>query len=505
MEDIFELSKFDEYKEDNRREVKAAEGGLPQSLWDTYSSMANTYGGVIICGVRERQNGTWYTTGMKDASKLKRNFWNQANDQKKVSINLLHESAVSTYEVGEDVILVIEVPMADRETKPVYINGDMFRGTFKRTAEGDYHCTAEEVKAMLRDQAKIGSDMKVLEDEEISDFDPDSIRLYRLRYAARRPNSAWDKLPDDQFLVQIGAASDKTQDGRIHPTAAGLLMFGQEYRITPQFPEYFLDYREKLDPRIRWTDRVQTQSGDFSGNVFDFFNLVYPKITADFKKPFMTEGLYRIEETPKHLAVREAIANCLVNADYFQRWSVVIERYPDRIVLSNPGTIIPGKKQMLRGGISEPRNRNLFKMFNLIGIGEHAGSGVPDIFDVWESEGLETPTVEEQFGAGLPDRTTLTLPLINKMKDLSEMKQDFLPQSPEKSPEKSPETKANEIDARKEAVLSLIMENPSLSKSKIARKLGISDRQVRTVLDYLKAEGKIHYEGTSRGGRWVID
>ena len=144
-------------------------------------------------------------------------------------------------------------------------------------------------------------------------------------------------------------------------------MFGQEYRITPQFPEYFLDYREKLDPRIRWTDRVQTQSGDFSGNVFDFFNLVYPKVTADFKKPFMTEGPYRIEETPKHLAVREAIANCLVNADYFQRWSVVIERYPDRIVLSNPGTIIPGKKQMLKGGISEPRNRNLFKMF----IGGH--------------------------------------------------------------------------------------------------------------------------------------
>ena len=94
------------------------------------------------------------------------------------------------------------------------------------------------------------------------------------------------------------------------------------------------------------------------------------------------------EDNRREVKAAEAIANCLVNADYFQRWSVVIERYPDRIVLSNPGTIIPGKKQMLRGGISEPRNRNLFKMFNLIGIGEHAGSGVPDIFDVWESEGL---------------------------------------------------------------------------------------------------------------------
>lgn len=193
VDDEFELSKFDEYKEDNRREVKAAEGGLPQSLWDTYSSMANTYGGVIICGVRERRDGTWFTTGMKDASKLERNFWNQANDQKKVSINLIRESDVGIYQVGDDVIFVAKVPMANRETKPVFINGDMFRGTFTRNAEGDYHCTPEEVKAMLRDQASTSPDMKVLEDEEISDFDSRSVRLYRLRYEARRPNSCLGK------------------------------------------------------------------------------------------------------------------------------------------------------------------------------------------------------------------------------------------------------------------------------------------------------------------------
>lgn len=43
MKDIFDLSQFDEYKEDNRREVKKAEGGLPVSLWDTYSSFANIF------------------------------------------------------------------------------------------------------------------------------------------------------------------------------------------------------------------------------------------------------------------------------------------------------------------------------------------------------------------------------------------------------------------------------------------------------------------------------
>ena len=59
--------------------------------------------------LRERKDGTWFTTGMKDASKLEKNFWNQANDQSKVSINLLRESDVRIYELGDDVILVIKI------------------------------------------------------------------------------------------------------------------------------------------------------------------------------------------------------------------------------------------------------------------------------------------------------------------------------------------------------------------------------------------------------------
>ena len=41
-----------------------------------------------------------------------------------------------------------------------------------------------------------------------------------------------------------------------------MLMFGEEYNIVRHFPEYFLDYREMLDPAIRWTDRLQSSSGN---------------------------------------------------------------------------------------------------------------------------------------------------------------------------------------------------------------------------------------------------
>ena len=107
MSDLFDLSNFDKYKEDNCREVKKAEGGLPIALWESYSSFANSNGGVIILGVGERQDGTWYTTGLKNADKLKRNFWNTIHDTKKVSINLLSDKNVESYEVNGDTILVI--------------------------------------------------------------------------------------------------------------------------------------------------------------------------------------------------------------------------------------------------------------------------------------------------------------------------------------------------------------------------------------------------------------
>lgn len=228
---------------------------------------------------------------------------------------------------------------------------------------------------------------------------------------------------------------------------------------------------------------------------------VSAKLVLDLKRPFKLVDMARVDETPLHESVREALVNCLVNADYYEPRGVVIDKYPDKITLRNPGTAIVGKAQMLRGGESEPRNSVIMKMFNLIGFGERAGSGVPDIFTTWQQAGYVEPNVEEIFGSGEPNRTIVTLPLVGKEEKFIGGRKE---KQPRKQPRKQPE-KQKEIEARIKAALQLIREDSSVTRFIIMEKLNITEAQARTVIDTLKNRGIIHHEGSNKNGRWIID
>ena len=477
----FDPKQFDTYREDNRLEAKAANGGLPGTLWDTYSSFANSYGGCIICGAVERKDGSWKTTGLKDLPKLKKNFWDTIHNKTKVSRCLLSEADVDEYEISGDVVLVIRVPRATRLQKPIYLNNDVFGQTFRRDHEGDYKCTEAEVKAMIRDASEESPDERAL-DRKI-DFDMDTIHAYRTRYNIRHEGSAWSELSDEDFLIQIGAIDDEGE--KLRPTAAGLLMFGKERRITKEYPEYFLDYQEHMSSDIRWTDRIYSQEPEWSGNVFDFYSRVSAKLVLDLKKPFKLVDQVRVDNTPVHDAVREALVNCLVNTDFYQPWNVVIEKYPDRIVMANPGTIITGKKQMLKGGISQPRNKGLFKMFNLIGLGEHAGSGVPDIYHAWKEAGLDEPMVVEKFGEGEPDRTILTLPLTLSTASAN-----------------SPIRQSADSADRHMQILNAMEFGKEYSSAEVGELVGLKPSRTRQLLKELVDMGKITSTGSTNGKRY---
>ena len=72
---MIDFSKIEQYRENNRIEAKKALGGLPKSIWETYSAFANTHGGIILLGVEELADKSFRTVDLPDPEKLIKEFW----------------------------------------------------------------------------------------------------------------------------------------------------------------------------------------------------------------------------------------------------------------------------------------------------------------------------------------------------------------------------------------------------------------------------------------------
>lgn len=149
------LSALNKYKENKRIEAKQATGGLPRSIWETYSAFANTAGGVILLGVLEdKKDRTLYPVALPDPQRLIAQFLDGVNDTRVVNRNILQKKDVRVDVVDGMEIVVIRVPRAKRIEKPIYIGGNPLTGSYKRVDDADIRCEENEVHKMLADAAK---------------------------------------------------------------------------------------------------------------------------------------------------------------------------------------------------------------------------------------------------------------------------------------------------------------------------------------------------------------
>lgn len=213
--------------------------------------------------------------------------------------------------------------------------------------------------------------------------------------------------------------------------------------------------------------------------MYDFYFRIYNKLIQDIKMPFKMDGGTRVDDTPVHQALREALANCLVHADYYGRQGLVIIKKRDCITMSNPGSFRIEIDAAKSGGISDPRNGAMLRMFNLIDIGERAGSGIPNIFRVWREEGWTAPEITEQLE---PERTTLTL-LFSKSDD-------------KKATIKSMR--------QKEEIINYLTDHISAKNSDIAALLEVKSTRVKKLLSELITEGVVVAEGGNRNRTYKL-
>ncbi|MDI1309242.1 MAG: putative DNA binding domain-containing protein [Methylotenera sp.] len=407
-------------------------GKLPDDFWPTYSAFANTHGGLIILGVKEKQ-GKFELKGVPDADRIIKELFDNLNNKQKVSINLITDAMVRKVSLQNGDVILIEVPVASRKQKPVYLNGNPMGGnSFKRLHEGDRKCDDEDVKRMLTEQIEDDRDQRILKGFGLIDLDAESLRIFRQSLYDRNPTHPFLEHQDASFLQQIGAWRRDRSTGDEGLTLAGLLMFGQWHAIQAAVPHYFVDYQERPEARTenRWVDRI-CPDGSWSGNVFDFYRRVYRKITSDIKIPFELKGDQRRDDTPVHEALREALVNTLVHADYSGRLSILVVKRPDMFGFRNPGGLRLPIEQVLRGGESDCRNRLMHQMFLMIGLGERGGSGVPKIYSGWGSQHWRPPALYQKDD---PEQTLLELrmldllpePVLAKLRDRFKQKFDAL-------------------------------------------------------------------------------
>lgn len=275
-QEIIDLLRYGEHV---NLECKKAEAKMPNSVWETYSAFANTDGGIILFGIEEHMTETDFSRRFTFASinhpeQRMKDFWNTINSEK-VSCNILVDADVGTADINGNTVIWIHVPQADYKQRPVYINGNPMKGTFKRNHEGDYHCTEEEVKAMFRDASDSGNDGGLLSGFTMDDIDLHALRSYRIEFEHQNPEHIWNGDDDQTFLKNMGGYAIDRTTGKGWLTTAGLLMFGKGLAIRERFDNVRLDYLDMSNilPGSRWSDRL-TYDGTWENNLYNFMRQV---------------------------------------------------------------------------------------------------------------------------------------------------------------------------------------------------------------------------------------
>ncbi len=467
---------------------KDGKGQLPKDVWETYSAFANTEGGDIFLGLKENADRSFSVNGIVNTEKVLEQFWVNVTNTQKVSCNLMRERWVKVITIENKSIIQIHVPAANRKQRPVYLNNNPITSTYKRVNSGDVKQNEEIVRRMLAEQVEDSRDSEILSGFGIDDLDFESLNAYRNMYANRQPDHPWNKVDAQEFLYQLGAWGRDRETGKPGVTRAGLLMFGQYRPILEAFPNYMVDYQERPEAKAeaRWVDRL-VPDGSWSGNLFDFYHKVIRKLTSDLKVPFVLEGDQRQDDTLVHKALREALVNALVHADYTGRVSVLIVKRPDMFGFRNPGDMRVSIQGAISGGNSDCRNRTLQNMFRFVGLGENAGSGLPKIFDGWSSQHWRRPLLRQKQA---PHEQTLL-----ELHTLSLVPESVL----ENLKESLGADVLATLSEHERLVLVTASIETTVDHARLMEVLNIHPRDLSTLLARLVEKSLIHQEGSGRG------
>ena len=332
QDELIELLRKHEWRD---VEFKEAQRRAPRDAYETVSAFANTEGGHLVFGVR------------KSGQEM-------------------------------EIVGVLEV----------------FRVV--RSGGSDVHCSDQERNRFLIDAATDRPDGQAVDLNPGTAFDPDTIRWYRAVYEARPGNRSHAALSDTDFLAEMGLLVEQADERR--PTRAAILLFGANPTFRQLLPRPVVDCqrfaaaRETADTGERWFDSLVLEEN----LIRTWRSLIEDWYEKFAEHPFRLDPatMQRDDTPPDYQAFRESMINLIMHQDYSDHSrKAAIYHYADQTVFWNPGDAFAADADLLEPGEREVRNPRIVLAFRRIGLSEHAGWGLRDVFRNWQQLGNVPPWI----------------------------------------------------------------------------------------------------------------
>ena len=466
-------------------EVKEAKANVPKNSWETVSAFSNTSGGWQVFGVK--QIGKRFDIqGLTNPEKIEQDFLNGLRGDK---FNVHISTQQQKYNIDGKVILAFYIPASAK--KPVYYNNQI--NTFIRRGSADHRATKEEIDTMYRDQTFGTKTSEIAPNTGIKDLKTNSLSQYRDYMSRFNPGVSYNQLNENDFLTKLRIIENNAC------TYSGLLMFGNRSTIEKHFPDFWVDLLEipgtsYSDAKTRYTFRL-----DEFDNLWEYYFECFARLKQKVDVKFIITGEgFGKELSPGIVAIREALVNMLMHADYFSPAHSRIRIFTDHIEFYNAGGLPKPYEELKGKDISLPRNPILTKLFRMVKLAENAGFGFDKIENNWMEYNKTKPVYDLSF-----DSTIVKFSMEHVEKTTVNSSEKIL-----KDLQIHYEININDLQSkfnkRTLLILSAIMNNPSATQQKIATDLDVSVITIIRDMDKLRKAGLITREGAKKIGDWVI-
>lgn len=378
--------------ETNNIEFKKAKDGVPENLYDTFSSFSNTSGGIIIFGVDEKNN--YAICGITNPDIFQKKITEQS-----LMMEPQIRPIITICEYDGKIIASAEIPELDVFNKPCYYSGKgKMKGSYIRVGDADLPMTDYEIYSFDAFKYKTEDELRSKERIEKDIFNEISINSFLDKIISVKPNLI--NLDRDTILKMNGII-----DKNNYPTVCGILNFGK-------YPQIFSPNLDIVAVRCSTNEYgVEDQNGirfldnkRLDGTISEMLKLAISFVINNIKKATRINDRGIREDVLEYpiKAIREIILNSLIHRDYSihtENEPIRLTIFDDRIEISNPGGLYGRLSLDELGKVhSDIRNPFIASILEILEVTENRYFGIPTIYAEMKKAGLMEPKFESVRG-----------------------------------------------------------------------------------------------------------